>query len=169
MDWQGDWLELFGLTFSVLCLLLLVGFCCCAAYHSLLPQEGFACQVKEEVPTFSLDFRTTGLWLGLVTLLGSKADRPLILFGFVSGVQSGGAFAMVPANLAEAKRAALRASLQLPADRVVRQETRKRRQHLLMVFSTWLWTNRQVSLRGILNQKPVDAELLSHWLLKQVF
>ena len=105
--------------------------------------------------------------LGLLLFLGSKTGRPLIIFGLASGAaQFGGAAAMVPENPAEEKRAAMRASLQLPADRVVRNETRKRRLQLITYFRTWLWSHHQVSLRGLLNQKPIDAEVLSFWLVQ---
>eukprot|EP00435_Cladocopium_sp_Y103_P044820 s2497_g12.t1 len=65
----------------------------------------------------------------------------------------------------ERQRAALRQRTFLPADRVIRKETRTRRIQLLNHFRTWLWKNQGVSLRALLGEKFLDAERISHWLV----
>ena len=75
------------------------------------------------------------------------------------------AVAMEPSNAAERARASLRSHVFLPADRVVKKETRARRLQLLSEFRTWLWKQHRVSLRSLLNQKVLDAEKISHWLV----
>ena len=73
--------------------------------------------------------------------------------------------AMEPSTAAERDRAAIRKVLNLPADRVVRKQTRDRRFQLLSNFRGWLWKSHGISLRGLLDTKPVDAEMISQWLV----
>eukprot|EP00435_Cladocopium_sp_Y103_P038928 s550_g10.t1 len=73
--------------------------------------------------------------------------------------------AMFPRNEAERARAASRGPLELPADRVLRKETRSRRLQLFANFRSWLWKQHGVSLSSLMNQRPPDAELISHWLV----
>eukprot|EP00438_Fugacium_kawagutii_P004823 Skav226390 [mRNA] locus=scaffold1631:67277:74756:+ [translate_table: standard] len=73
--------------------------------------------------------------------------------------------AMSPQNEAERNRAAMRTPITLPADRVVRKETRNKRFQLLTKFKVWLWSEHKVSFRALLEEKPFDAELISHWVV----
>ena len=63
--------------------------------------------------------------------------------------------AMEPTSAAERHRAELRSRTELPADRVVRKETRIRRGQLLERFRSWLWLEKRVSLKNLMDQKPV--------------
>ena len=74
--------------------------------------------------------------------------------------------AMEPASAAERQRADVRNHNFLPADRVVRKETRARRLQLLGRFRAWLWAERKVSLRGLLAQKPPDPERITGLLVE---
>ena len=71
---------------------------------------------------------------------------------------------MGPLTAAESRRAAERSDLPLPADRVIREQTRNSRKVLVARFQTWLWKEHSVSLNNMLQQKPVDPETISHWL-----
>ena len=122
--------------------------------------------VKSRKPTVAKPPGIFRLLFGVLLVLGSKLNNPLNLWVLGSGFLVSSAAAMEPENPAERKRAALRALLSLPADRVVRKETRFRRQQLILAFRSWLWKNHQVSLRSLLDQKPTDAELISHWLVQ---
>ena len=75
-----------------------------------------------------------------------------------------GLAAMGPLTAAESRRAAERSDLPLPADRVIREQTRNSRKVLVARFQTWLWKEHSVSLNNMLQQKPVDPETISHWL-----
>ena len=114
--------------------------------------------------------------LGLVTVpaLRLVGKHPLkILFLTVQGLPFGsrgfgayGAYgAMAPQSEAERARAASRRPLELPADRLLRKETRNRRMQLFANFRAWLWKNHRVSLASLMKQRPPDAELISHWLV----
>eukprot|EP00435_Cladocopium_sp_Y103_P057938 s1879_g20.t1 len=73
--------------------------------------------------------------------------------------------AMEPQSAAERLRAQHRRETLLPADRVVRKETRQKRMQLLNQFRTWLWRSHGVSLHSLMTEKVVDAERISHWLV----
>ena len=73
--------------------------------------------------------------------------------------------AMEPSSAAERERAALRSTSFLPADRLVRKQTRDRRKKLLLAFRSWLWREHAVSYHALINGKPVDAEKVSNWLV----
>ena len=74
--------------------------------------------------------------------------------------------AMEPLTAAERERALARSFFLLPADRVVRKETRQKRNKLILEFRCWLWKVHQISLRSLLDERPPDAERISHWLVQ---
>ena len=98
-------------------------------------------------------------WLGLPRWT-PKICWLVIVF---SGPRVGYA-AMGPQTAAEIRRAAERGDLHLPADRVIREQTRSSRRVLVARFQTWLWKEHSVSLNNLLHQKPVDPEIISNWL-----
>ena len=83
---------------------------------------------------FSSSLSLAGLWVIVF------ASRPCVVS------------AMEPLGAAEKLRAAQRRNTLLPADRVVRKETRKRRLQLLNQFRTWLWQNRGISLHSLMTE-----------------
>ena len=72
--------------------------------------------------------------------------------------------AMGPSTAEESRRTNERGNLFLPADRVMRSQTRNARKVLVGRFRNWLWSEHGVSLFGLLQQRPADPELISHWL-----
>ena len=76
-----------------------------------------------------------------------------------------GAFAMEASSVAERRRAAMRTETVLKGDRVILDATRNRRKKLLKQFQVWLWSERGVSLKFLLQEKPPDPEKISEWLV----
>ena len=72
--------------------------------------------------------------------------------------------AMGPTTAEEVKRAATRGDFLLPADRVMRRQTRDHRRVLVNKFRRWLMAEHGVSLFGLLSQKPLDGEIVGYWL-----
>ena len=105
------------------------------------------------------------LFFAPISSLGSSNPFSALSFGFSWILLVSPAAAMEPTSAAERERAFLRRALSLPADRVVRRQTRDKRMQLFGKFRSWLWKNHQVSLRGLLEKKPVDAEMISYWLV----
>ena len=62
------------------------------------------------------------------------------------------------------RRAADREKLLLPADRVIKGQTREYRRVLISRFRAWLWKEQTVSFHGLLNQKSINAEAIDYWL-----
>ena len=75
-----------------------------------------------------------------------------------------GAFAMEASSVAERRRAAMRTETVLKGDRVILDATRNRRKKLLKQFQVCLWSERGVSLKFLLQEKPPDPEKISEWL-----
>eukprot|EP00438_Fugacium_kawagutii_P009501 Skav200311 [mRNA] locus=scaffold4329:205328:206512:- [translate_table: standard] len=79
----------------------------------------------------------------------------------------GGAHGVLEATTAaERARAAVRSTLDLPADRLLKKETRNFRKQLIVKFRTWLWVEHKISFFGLMNSRPLDAEKISFWLSK---
>ena len=79
-------------------------------------------------------------------------------------------FSMSPVALAmpltadsgeELRRANRRGSVELFADRVIRQRTRCYRETLLEAFGAWLFTEKGIRLGDLLDAKPLDAETIA--------
>ena len=101
--------------------------------------------------------------------LGPVAGRSPIgrILGFclVVAAQFVGSHGVIgPANAEERRRANERGDLFLPADRLMRAQTRNSRKILVSRFRRWLWSEHKVSLYGLLQQKPPDPEMISNWL-----
>ena len=73
--------------------------------------------------------------------------------------------AMGPSNAAEHERALARSHVQLAADRVLKKQTRDRRYTLINNFRQWLWTEHGVSFRCLMQERPLDGEKISNWLV----
>eukprot|EP00438_Fugacium_kawagutii_P018831 Skav221701 [mRNA] locus=scaffold1494:459337:464550:+ [translate_table: standard] len=77
-----------------------------------------------------------------------------------------------PASAAENARAGRRAQVTLFADRVVRPQTRTRRDKLLEQFDAWLQENAQVTLEALLTAPKIQPEQVAEYLVeygKQLF
>ena len=70
-----------------------------------------------------------------------------------------------PANRDETAKAERRASVTLFADRVVRPQTRSRRDQLLLQFNEWLLTKAQISLDDLLGSRDILPEQISEYLV----
>ena len=70
-----------------------------------------------------------------------------------------------PENLEESERAARRLGTHLNQDRILRPQTRSRRETLLADFDRWLFENAAQSLDSILEGPHVDAEHVSELLV----
>ena len=66
-----------------------------------------------------------------------------------------------PLTAEERSRAARRSGNQSQADRVVLQQTRNRRDGSLAAFDSWLAENMRTTLRELLEQNTLDAEVVS--------
>lgn len=86
-----------------------------------------------------------------------------MFLGFVRGSFSRGAFAtpLHPALSEEVTKAERRAANALIADRVLRPQTRSRREQLLEFFEKWLIEQQRMTLPQLLDQREVDAEYVS--------
>lgn len=71
-----------------------------------------------------------------------------------------------PENADERDRARRRAEVSLQSDRVLRPQTRSRREVLLCEFDSWIWQKEGVSLASILDVREVDAERVSELLVE---
>ena len=72
----------------------------------------------------------------------------------------------------ERQRAAVRETRTLATDRVVRPQTRTKRAVYLERFKKWLLEDKGISFRGLIQQRPPDAERVSSFLVeygKQLF
>ena len=76
------------------------------------------------------------------------------------------AMPVAPVNSAEAKRAVRRAEVVLHADRVVRPQTRTRREKLLALFNDWLLVNAEISLTNLLQSQDFQPEDISELLVE---
>eukprot|EP00438_Fugacium_kawagutii_P001504 Skav202550 [mRNA] locus=scaffold2011:388236:392729:- [translate_table: standard] len=147
--WNGFGLDLL----HALDLWRFLGFACClgfgilaillgSSHHSILP-------LSWRAPSFFLP-----LSICLLLLLGGgrKDFGGRTLRGYVGlMIWVAPCHAMMPTSAAERERAALRSAFLLPADRVVRKETRKRRMQLIAVFREWLWKTHGISFRNMLD------------------
>lgn len=72
---------------------------------------------------------------------------------------------MQPTGRDEAARAHRRSGVQLQADRVVLQQTRDRRNVLLVAFDKWLADNMFLTVERLLETGAYDAEFISEALV----
>ena len=73
----------------------------------------------------------------------------ILMFLVAPGVSA----AMGASSAEEVKRAAERGKFLLPADRVIRSQTRDCRRVLVSGFRAWLWKEHSVSVHGLLSKK----------------
>ena len=140
----GLW-KAFGIFAWALAILLLVSLCVLSCCFASLLLSWILISFDSKTMVFPKTLRLVGCFLFVTSHPASAA--------------------MEPTSAAERLRASARNQVQLPADRVVRKETRVRRAQLFERFRRWLWTEKRVSLRNLLSQKPVDAEAISGWLV----
>ena len=94
----------------------------------------------------------------------SKGIHVALFSLLLLGAPQGSVAAMEATTAAEKERVKFRSSLNLPSDRLLKRETRNQRRLLVIRFRTWLWKDHGISLRGLLDAKPIDPERISHWL-----
>ena len=75
------------------------------------------------------------------------------------------AMPLAPFGTEERERARRRGGIQLQADRVIRQQTRNRRETLLSAFDSWLAESWRTNLHGLLESGHLDAEEISEALV----
>ena len=78
---------------------------------------------------------------------------------------SASAVPLGPCTEAERQRFQRRDGTQLFAMRAIKQQTRDRRKVYLTWFREWLWEERQISFRSLIDQKPPDPERLAELLV----
>ena len=137
----------------------------------LLP---FSAWILPVIALFSQSWILLCRWPLCAALLGISLTRPhLISFGvrtefhglqplplvlMLSGAE---AMPLSPVNAEERAKAGKRAETVLQQDRVVRQQTRNRRELLLKDFEAWLVENVQTTLADLVDSHQVDAEHVS--------
>lgn len=110
-----------------------------------------------------------GLCCGLAVLgvcISSRATfhrpKPLplaVLVSFSHGMP------LEPRNAEEVRRADRRSNVQLIADRVVRPQTRSRRDQLLDHFNSWLLQKAEISVAELVDSKDADPETVAEYLV----
>ena len=88
--------------------------------------------------------------------------QPLPLAFLVSQVA---AMPLQPLDGNEVRRAERRASVRLVADRVVRRQTRTRREQLLDQFNSWLIEKASLNIEELVDRRDADPETISDWLV----
>ena len=78
---------------------------------------------------------------------------------------SASAVPLGPCTEAERQRFQRRDGTQLFAMRAIKQQTRDRRKVYLTWFREWLWEERQISFRSLIDKKPPDPERLAELLV----
>ena len=78
----------------------------------------------------------------------------------------GAAMHMAPQAAVERQRFQKREGVQLFAMRAIKQQTRERRKTYLTWFRNWLWEEKQVSFRYLMEQRPPDPERLAELLVE---
>ena len=73
---------------------------------------------------------------------------------------------MAPQTEVERQRCQKRDGILLAATRAIEKQTRDRRKVYLDWFRKWLWEERQLSFRFLIDQKPADAERISELLVE---
>ena len=71
-----------------------------------------------------------------------------------------------PSNTAERDRAQRRAEVQLQADRVLRPQTRNRRETLLTEFEAWLISSHRITLVSLVDGREVNPEEVANFLVE---
>eukprot|EP00435_Cladocopium_sp_Y103_P075270 s60_g55.t1 len=77
----------------------------------------------------------------------------------------GEAMPLMPQTAAEIKRKDARADIALAATRTLRKQTADRRDVYLQQFKRWLWEERGVSYKYLIEQKPADPERIASLLV----
>ena len=70
-----------------------------------------------------------------------------------------------PRNAEEVRRADRRSTVKLAADRVVRPQTRTRRDQLLDQFAEWLFQKAHLTIAELVDSKEADPESIAEWLV----
>ena len=78
---------------------------------------------------------------------------------------TGGAMPIAPGSETERQRVIRREGANLVATRAIKQQTRDRRKTYLDWFRKWLWNEKKVSFRFLMDHKPPDPEKLSEYLV----
>ena len=88
--------------------------------------------------------------------------QPLPLACFLFGAE---AMPLNPADRSELRRAERRAATTLTADRVIRPQTRSRRDILLEQFNGWLMERASLTVQELVDDREADPEVISNWLV----
>ena len=95
-----------------------------------------------------------------------SAPRFTAVVGFSFGlIPVSHGMSLGPENAAERTRALRRSGVQLQADRIVRQQTRDRRQVLLQHFDAWLTEQIRTTFEELIRGPHCDAEYVSETLV----
>jgi len=81
-------------------------------------------------------------------------------------LSSASAMPLMPGTETERQRVIRRDGASLVATRAIKQQTRDRRKVYLDWFRQWLWSEKKVSFRYLIDQKPPDPEKLSELLVE---
>eukprot|EP00435_Cladocopium_sp_Y103_P039758 s1997_g10.t1 len=79
---------------------------------------------------------------------------------------SAGAMPIQPQTAAEISRFQQREGVQLFAMRAIKQQTRDRRKVYLTWFREWLWEEKRVSFRALIDHRPPDTERIAEFLVE---
>lgn len=134
-------------------LLVIFGFCCCA-----IRVIGFWKPVCRFGIIFGLSLLTVGNHSPKINWTVSHELQPLPLALLIPCVV---AMPMQPFSADERERASRRAGVQLHKDRVLRPQTRSRRETLLHEFEAWLTEHESITLSQLLDGPTVNAEAVS--------
>ena len=75
------------------------------------------------------------------------------------------AMPMNPTDRNEQRRAERRAGAQLVADRVIRPQTRTRRDALIKQFNAWLLERAALTVQELVDSRDADPEVIANWLV----
>ena len=120
-----------------------------------------ACLLPKPPPFWTHQCVTRGSH-GLRTLWPRRFFSLLVL---VSWICCSSAMPLAPTGTDEANRAARRAGNILQADRVVLQQTRDRRENLLLAFDVWLGANLRTTLERLLEPSCLDCDAVAEALV----
>lgn len=96
----------------------------------------------------------------------ASTQRSIFCFSSCFHLSHGVAAApLTPAGAEESEKAQRRAGVALIADRVLRPQTRTRREQLLDMFESWLLVNQRLTLEQLLNRHECDADFVSETLV----
>eukprot|EP00435_Cladocopium_sp_Y103_P056526 s1300_g19.t1 len=168
-DLLRPWIWIYGLTSAVwilalpiLCIIAFLFGICLAGFLSCHSPPGLQC------PRISSGHAFWIIWLIFVPQIWHDNERshgkqPLPLACLI--LRPATAMPLFPATGDERERAARRSATVLIADRVVRPQTRSRREKLLDDFEAWLISKARITLAGLIDGPHVNAEEVSDLLV----